>query len=71
MRWIRHVVRMDDVQLPKCTMYSQLVSGKRSKGGQQKRFNDSINIVVKNMGVDNKWEVLAENRTDWSKIIYL
>lgn len=41
MRWIRYVVRMDNVQLPKCTMYSKLVSGERPKGGQQKRFNDS------------------------------
>lgn len=52
-------------------MYSQLVSGERCKGGQQKRFNDSINIVVKNMGIDNEREVLVENRTDWSKMIYL
>lgn len=32
---------MDTIQLPKCTMNSKLVSGERSKGGQQKRFNDS------------------------------
>lgn len=48
-------------------MFSQLVSGERSKGGEKNRFKVCINVVVNNMGVCNIWETLAENGTDWRK----
>lgn len=53
MRWMGHVVRIVNVWLPKCIMYSVLVSGKRSKGGQKEGFKERINIVVNNMGIGN------------------
>lgn len=48
-------------------MYSELVSGEKSKVGQKKRFQDCINIrvvVINNMGIGNHWEIFAENNTD-------
>lgn len=70
MRWVGHVVRMENNRLPKCILYSELICGKRSKGGQKKRFKDCINVVVNNMGIANNWEILTENRANWRRIIH-
>lgn len=53
MRWIGHVSRMDNVRLLKCILYSEMVSGVKSKGGQKKRFQICINKVVNNMSLSN------------------
>ena len=40
MRWLGHVVRMDDGWIPKDLLYGELVQGKRPTGRPQLRFKD-------------------------------
>jgi len=66
LRWAGHVVRMPDSRLPKQLLYGELSKGKRSVGGQKKRYKDSLKVFVKSFGIcDNMWESLAKNRSAW------
>ena len=40
LRWTGHVTRMPDERLPKKILYGELQEGKRSQGGQKKRYKD-------------------------------
>ena len=42
LRWTGHVTRMPDERLPKKILYGELQVGKRSYGGQKKRYKDTI-----------------------------
>ena len=42
LRWLGHMETMDISRLPKCLLVSQLLSGKRSVGGQKRRWNDLV-----------------------------
>ena len=44
LRWTGHVARMPDHRLPKRLFIGELQQGKRSHGGQRKRFRHSKNI---------------------------
>ncbi|XP_076057287.1 uncharacterized protein LOC143034827 [Oratosquilla oratoria] len=57
LRWSGHVVRMTDERLPKQIFYSQLKDGKRTKGGQKKRYKDSLKTNLKKCNIDFiNWE---------------
>ena len=42
LRWTGHVTRMPDERLPKKVLYGELQEGKRSQGGQNKRYKDTL-----------------------------
>ena len=54
LRWTDHVIRMPDERLPKKVFYGELQEGKRSQGGQKKRYKDTLNASLKDwdLGTD-------------------
>ena len=65
-RWAGHVVRMPEHRLPKQLLYGELSQGRRSAGGQKKRFKDSLKRSLKALNIDvNNWETSAMNRPTW------
>ena len=66
LRWTGHVIRIPDEQLPKKCFYGELQEGKCSKGGQKKRYKDTLKASLKEfdspMGL---WEQTAQERSKW------
>ena len=59
-------IPMSDNRLPKRIFYSQLASGKRSHGGQLKRYADNLKSALKSFNIStNSWENIAMNRAAW------
>ena len=66
LRWAGHVYRMGDDRIPKKLLYGELVQGKRSHGGQKKRYKDSLKATLKACNIDPyKWEETALDRSAW------
>ena len=55
LRWIGHVIRVDNERLPKKVFYGELQEGKRSQGGQKKRYKDTLKASLK-AALYEKWE---------------
>ena len=51
LRWTGHVTRMPDERLPKKVLYGELQEGKRSQGGQKKRYKDTLKASLKDFKV--------------------
>ena len=70
LRWTGHVHRMPDERLPKRLLYGELLVGKRSHGGQRKRFKDTLKASLKCCGISpDTWEESAEDRTAWRTMV--
>ena len=66
LRWSGHVARMEDKRLPKRLFYGELAEGKRSVGGQRKRYKDTLKVSLKDFGINpDCWESLAAERSAW------
>ena len=66
LRWIGHVIRMDDCRLPKQLMYGELSSGKRNQGRPRKRFKDCVKSNIRYSGIPPKQlEQRAMDRSGW------
>ena len=66
LRWLGHVFRMPHSRLPHCVLYGQLKLGRRSVGGQMKRFNDYIKSILKMCNIPfSRLETLASERPTW------
>ena len=51
LRWTGHVTRMPDERLPKKVLYGELQEGKRSHGGQKKRYEDTLKASLKDFNI--------------------
>ena len=70
LRWIGHVTRMPDERLPKKVLYGELQEGKRSQGGQKKRYKDTLKASLKDFNIPaESWEQAAQDRTKWRCLI--
>ena len=69
LRWTGHVNRMPDERLPKKILYGELL-GKRSHGGQKKRYKDTLKASLKDFNIPtDSWEQIAQDRTKWRCLI--
>ena len=70
LRWISHVTRIPDERLPKKNFYGELQVGKRSHGGQKKRYKDTIKASLKDFSIPTEsWEQIAQDRSKWRGLI--
>ena len=51
LRWTGHVTRISDERLPKKILYGELQVGKRSHGGQKKRYKDTLKASLKDFNI--------------------
>ena len=66
LRWTGHVTRMPDECLPKKILYGELQVGKRSHGGQKKRYKDTHKVSLKDFNIPTEsWEQIAQDRKMW------
>ena len=70
LRWTGHVTRMPDERLPKKILYGELQVGKRSHGGQKKRYKDTLKASLNDFNIPTEsWEQIAQDRTKWRGLI--
>ena len=70
LRWTGHVTRMPDERLPKKVLYGELQEGKRSQGGQKKRYKDNLKASLKDFNIPTEsWEQAAQDLTKWRCLI--
>ena len=61
---------MPDERLPNKVFYGELQEGKRSKGGQKKRYKDTLKASLKDFDIPMRsWEQSAQERSTWRGII--
>jgi len=68
LRWLGHVLRMDDNRLPKQVVHWTVSGTKRKPGRPRKNWIDTIQQDLKSIGMT--WEVaqqLAVNREGWRR----
>ena len=66
LRWTCHVTRMPEERLPKKSLYGELEMGKRSHGGQENRYKDTLKASLKDFNIPTEsWE---KNCTGPSKV---
>ena len=69
LRWTGHCVRMPDSRLPKQILFGQLDQGTRPRGGQRKRYKDTLKHYLKKGHVDpTSLEKLCSDRNAWRQL---
>ena len=70
LRLTGHDTRMPDERIPKKVFYGEVQSGKRSQGGQKKRFKDTLKVSLKVLNIPlESWEHIAQDRAKWPSVI--
>ena len=70
LRWIGHIIRMNDSRLPKAVFYGELTEGKRLRGGQRLRYKDVVKRHLKAHITVDHWETLTKDRQQWRQAIH-
>ena len=71
LRWVGHIVRMDNGRLLRQLFYGEMWEGKRSALKPKKRFKDTIKYYLKQSGLPvDQWENMASDRSKWRKLIH-
>ena len=71
LRWAGHVARMPHSRIPKQLLYGELSEGQRSRGGQKKRFKDTLKSSLKAFDIDHdSWQVLSSDRDRWRQTVH-
>ena len=66
LRWLGHVVRMADGQIPKDVLYGELVQGNRRRG----QYKDICKWDLKVLGMDLKrWKTLTSECSAWRQAV--
>ena len=66
LRWLGHVIRIPHNRLPHCVLNGKLQQGRRSVGGQNKRFKDHIKLILKSCNIPfSRLETLASEIATW------
>ena len=61
---------MHEERLPKKILYGELEKGKRSHGGQKKRYKDTLKVSLKDFNVPTEsWEQIPQDRAKWRGLI--
>ena len=61
---------MPEERLPKKILYGELQVGRRSHGGQKKRYKDTLKASLKDFNIPTEsWEQIAQDRTKWRGLI--
>ena len=66
LRWTGHVARMSEGRLQKKVLYGERRVGKRSQGGQKKRYKDTLKASFKDFDIPS---VLGTDRTLSCKVV--
>ena len=62
--------RTPDERSPKKILYGELQVGKRSHGGQKKRYKDTRKASLKDFNIPTEsWEQIAQDRAKWRGLI--
>ena len=57
---------MSEERLPKKILYGELEMGKRSNGGQKKRYKDTLKASLKDCNIPTEsWEQVAQDQAKW------
>ena len=71
LRWTGHVTRMSDERPPKKVFYGELPVGKRSQGGQKKRYKYTLKASRKDFNTPpESWEQIALDRAKLHCLIW-
>ena len=65
LRWLGHVQRMEGCRLPKCLLMCKPAKGRRSVGGQKKRWSDMMMEDLKRCDLLEDWKETAQDRGAW------
>ena len=69
LRWLGHLKRMENSQIPKCFLVCRPVTGRRSAGGQKKGWCDVLVIDLKWCDLWDDWRKIAKDRGAWRCLV--
>lgn len=71
LRWVGHVLRMDDSRLPKKLLYGELAQGTRPRGAPKMRYKDQLKRTLAVTDIDQpSWEETAKDRKVWRSAVH-